>query len=186
MKWVTSDHLHMDRVATLWLIHRFIDSQAELTLVPIGQKDNLPSDAEIFGIAGVGIGAHDSSGSAFRKVMKKFSVKDPALDCLADLLESGIDYAVAKIKGQAAPKLQHDEGVGLDAMSAGMMFLADDDMDNMRRSRLIYDALYEYCRAELLIKENKEIAALSPLAKWQRVRAELRSTAKAQEQGSVG
>jgi ChrB, C-terminal domain len=29
MKWVTRDHVHMDRVAASWLIRRFIDREAE-------------------------------------------------------------------------------------------------------------------------------------------------------------
>lgn len=34
MKWVTRSHVHVDRVASPWLISRFIDSDAEFLFVP--------------------------------------------------------------------------------------------------------------------------------------------------------
>ena len=52
MKWVTRDHLHMDRVASPWLIRRFIDAAAEFSFVPFGNEGIPPPDAIPFGIPG--------------------------------------------------------------------------------------------------------------------------------------
>jgi hypothetical protein len=34
VKWVTKDFVHLDRVATPWLIKRFIDREAQFVFVP--------------------------------------------------------------------------------------------------------------------------------------------------------
>jgi hypothetical protein len=51
MKWVTWEHVGVDRMACAWLIRRFIDPAAEFLFVPASQK-GLPADAEPFDIPG--------------------------------------------------------------------------------------------------------------------------------------
>ena len=38
MLWVTRDFVHLDRVASPWLIRRFVDPQAEFVFVPGRQE----------------------------------------------------------------------------------------------------------------------------------------------------
>jgi len=175
MQWVTREHLHMDRVATPWLIQRFIDPDAEFLFLPFAPPHAVPDGAIAFGIPGVGLGAHDETGSAFSKVMRHYGVANPALERLAEILESGILFAHARLgRGEASPPLPRIEGAGLDVISLGMGHLALDDTDNLVRSRLIYDALYEYCRAAIYLENNPQIAAIRPPEQWAYVRAALR------------
>jgi hypothetical protein len=37
MKWITREHVKVDRVACPWLIKKFVDPQAEFYFVPAGQ-----------------------------------------------------------------------------------------------------------------------------------------------------
>lgn len=37
MKWITREHVKVDRVACPWLIKKFIDPEAEFLFVPAGQ-----------------------------------------------------------------------------------------------------------------------------------------------------
>ena len=37
MKWVTREHVHVDRVACPWLIKRFVDPEAEFLFVPAAE-----------------------------------------------------------------------------------------------------------------------------------------------------
>ena len=37
MKWVTREHVKVERVACPWLIRRFVDAQAEFLFVPADQ-----------------------------------------------------------------------------------------------------------------------------------------------------
>jgi hypothetical protein len=56
MKWATRDHVHMDRVASPWLIKRFIDPEAEFVFLPFGKEHPIPDDVIPFAIPGVKIG----------------------------------------------------------------------------------------------------------------------------------
>lgn len=177
MKWVTRDHVHMDRVAAPWLIRRFIDPEAEFSFVPFAAERPLPEGEIPFGVPGVELGVHDDAGSTFRKILKKYKIDDPALDILADIIESGIVHVFSQLgRGYTdVAALKHPEGVGLDAISQGMMFVADNDIDNIQKSMVVYDALYEYCRVKLL-ERKPEILTVAHPQRWDLIRRELRAT----------
>jgi hypothetical protein len=40
MKWVTRANVKVDRVACPWLIHTFVDPEAEFLFVPVDQVDS--------------------------------------------------------------------------------------------------------------------------------------------------
>ena len=46
MKWITREHVKVDRVACPWLIHKFVDPAAEFYFVPTEQ---VMSDAQRLG-----------------------------------------------------------------------------------------------------------------------------------------
>jgi hypothetical protein len=175
MRWVTRDHLHMDRVASPWLIRRFIDREAEFSFVPFGDEGVPPADAIAFGIPGVELGSHDANGSTFRKLMRKYGLADAALEMLAGIIESGIVHVFSQIDhGHTdVAALKFPEGIGLDALSQGMMYAAAGDADNIERSLIIYDALYAFCRAKLLVASRPDLARLPPPKQWDAVKAEL-------------
>ena len=41
MKWVTREHIHVDRVTCPWLIRKFVDPKAEFLFVPADQVLNV-------------------------------------------------------------------------------------------------------------------------------------------------
>lgn len=56
MKWVTRDYVHLDRVASPWLITRFVDPQAEFVFVPWGAEDQRAADAIPLALPGAELG----------------------------------------------------------------------------------------------------------------------------------
>jgi hypothetical protein len=52
-RWVTRPRPHVDRIASAWLIKRFVDPDAEFAFAP---PDQLPADAIPFDMAGVDLG----------------------------------------------------------------------------------------------------------------------------------
>lgn len=176
MKWVTRDHVHMDRVATPWLIRRFVDRDASFVFVPSAEIDRLPADAIPFGIPGVELSAHDAEGSTFRKVLRKYKIEDPALERVARIIEAGIAHYYAKraIDPLHEGTLSAPEGIGLEAISQGMLYLASGDHDNIERSAPLYDALYAFCRAGMIEAKAPELAKLPPAQRNAAVRARLR------------
>jgi hypothetical protein len=79
MKWVTRDFVHLDRVASPWLIKRFIDRDAVFVFVPWAGEDAAPAVAVPFALPGAEIGPHDAEGSTFAKLLAKYQLDDPAL-----------------------------------------------------------------------------------------------------------
>ena len=79
MKWVTTEHVHLDRVACPWLIVRFIDPEAEFLFVARDKQDQLPDGAIPVAISGTELGPHDADGTTFDKILKKYNLNDPAL-----------------------------------------------------------------------------------------------------------
>lgn len=174
MKWVTRDHIHMDRVASPWLILRFIDPEGEIGFLPFGDSYDIPEDAVPFAIPGVEIGPHDADGSTFRKLMRKYDVKDAALELMADIIESGVRHVFHHHEpGYSVLDLKEPVGVGLDAIAHGMLCAFPDDAENLRLSMPMYDGLYMYCRSVLLLREKPELTKLPPPAQWDRQREEL-------------
>lgn len=174
MKWVTRDHVHMDRVASPWLIRRFVDPAAEFIFVPFGSDGPLPPDAIPFGLPGVELSYHDANGSTFRKILVKYEIGSPALFMLAEIIESGIAHVMGQIAGHgpsAAPKFA--EGIGLDAVSQGMMLIADGDVDDIDKSMVVYDALHAFCKARLIEAAHPDIKATAYPKRWDLIKTEL-------------
>lgn len=179
MKWVTRDHVHMDRVACPWLIKRFVDPDAEFGFVPFGSDVPAPEGTIAFALPGAELGPHDADGSTFRKILRKYEIDDPALDMLAAIVESGITHVFSQIRHGTTDvaALPHPEGIGLDAFSQGMMHICDGDIDDIDRSMVVYDALYAYCRGKLLEASRPDLRDLPVPQRWDAIKAELRRDA---------
>lgn len=147
MKWVTRDFVHLDRVASPWLIRRFIDRDAVFVFVPWGAEDAAPRDAIPFALPGAEIGPHDANGSTFAKLVAKYGFDDPALHALARIVQAGIDYVLEDAHPETA---ETQTALGLLAISEGTMLLEDDDAAIIERSLPLYDALYAYLTAHQL------------------------------------
>lgn len=151
MKWVTRDFVHLDRVASPWLIRRFIDRDAVFVFVPWGAEERRPPDAIPFALPGAEIGPHDQDGTTFDKLLKKHRLNDPALHSIARVIAAGVHYVLDGYR----PGPEDSEGqiaVGLLAVSEGQMLVHTDDALIIERSLLIYDALYAYFKAHHLAK----------------------------------
>ncbi len=166
----------MDRVASPWLIKRFVDPDAEFGFLPFGNEFPLPDDAIPFAIPGVELGPHDAAGSTFRKIMLKYALTDPALEILAKMIESGVTHVFHHHEPDySVGDLPYAEGVGLDSLAAGMMYACQDDADNVAKSVVIYDGLYAYCRSLVLLEAHPELKTLPVPRIWDAIRAGLRN-----------
>ena len=63
MKWVTWEHIGVDRMACIWLIRRWIDPKAKFLFIPVGSKP-LPKDVEPFDIPHVAQGTRGKRSSS--------------------------------------------------------------------------------------------------------------------------
>jgi hypothetical protein len=135
MRWITRRFAKVDRIACPWLIHRFIDPDAEFVFLPPEIDWKNVNDGVVFDVPECELGHHGAECS-FDAILKKYALADPALNALAKIVRA----ADTQDKSWAA------EGIGLEAIADGFRRIARDDHDNMAKQFPVYDALYEYCR----------------------------------------
>jgi hypothetical protein len=147
MKWITREHVKVDRVACPWLIRKFVDKDAEFHFVP---ADKVQTEAKRlaaipYDVPNVELGHHDKECS-FDAIVKKYGLeKDPALVLLARIV-NGAD---------TNNSLHHQpEGPGLNAIAEGFRHLGFEDDHAINAAEwIVYDALYAYCKE--MIRKGK-------------------------------
>jgi hypothetical protein len=128
---VTWRGVGVDRIGCAWLIRRFVDPEAELAFVPVGQKP-LPEGAEPFDIPGARL-SHHGGHCTFHAFLAAYALSDPALQRIARMVDEADTVQEAALE-PAAP--------GLDLICRGIRRTSDDDPEAVERGRLVYDALY--------------------------------------------
>lgn len=143
MKWITREHVKVDRVACPWLIKKFVDPQAEFLFVPSDQVMEIAQreGAIPFDVKGVELGHHGQECS-FEAILKKYNLTDNAALMLLGKIVNGADTDNA---------LWHQpEGAGLEAIAEGFRHLGyKDDYEQNAAEWIVYDALYAYCQESL-------------------------------------
>ena len=160
MKWVTKEFVHLDRVATPWLIKRFVDPAARFVFVPWDAQDAAPADAIPLALDGAELGPHDAGGTTFSKTLRKYALRDPGLARMAAVVDAGVRSAVHGYR----PAMDDRDGqiaVGLLAISEGMTLRNASDDDVLAASFPVYDALYAHFRVQALV-EAEAIAVPRP------------------------
>lgn len=145
MQWITSHHVHLDRVATPWLITRFVDPNAEFTFVDDASAIASRPEATPIGFPGVGkVSGHDGDGTAFAKAMAAYGLDDPALVRMERIVAAGVRHAL----GLETPDDQTAEetllGAALDRLGLGLG-VRFSDADHLTGARPLYDAVYTLC-----------------------------------------
>ncbi|HUG33667.1 MAG TPA: chromate resistance protein ChrB domain-containing protein [Anaerolineales bacterium] len=130
MKWVTLENIGIDRMASIWLIRRWIDPKAEFIFIPPGTKS--PPEAEPFDIPGARY-SHYGGHCTFYSLLKENGVKDTILDHIATIVDEADVIQEINLE-PAAP--------GLDLICRGVRRISADDNEALERGCLIYDALY--------------------------------------------
>ena len=139
MKFITREHVKVDRVACPWLIKRFTDPDAEFIFVPKEKVMEIAAreGAIPYDIGDVELGHHDGKCS-FEAIVAKYHIDDPAIGLLAQIVH-GADVS-------------HDlygrpEAAGLKAIATGFAnFGIKDDHEILEKEFIVYDALYAYCK----------------------------------------
>jgi hypothetical protein len=147
MKWITREHVKVDRVACPWLIRKFVDPQAEFLFVPVDKVAEVArkEGATSYDCTGDELGHHGKECS-FDAIIRKYKLGgDPALVLLAKIV-NGADTDNSL--------WQQPESAGLNAIAEGFRQMGfKDDMEQNQAEWIVYDALYAYCRE--MIKRGK-------------------------------
>ena len=156
MKWITREHVKVDRVACPWLIKKFVDPDAEFHFVPaehvIPEAKRL--DATPFDVPGVELGHHGKECS-FEAILKKHNLTvDPALRLLG-MIVNGADTDNTL--------WSQPEAAGLNAVAEGFRHLGfANDHEINAAEWIVYDALYAYCQE--MVRRGKPSGAFKDVA----------------------
>ncbi len=135
--WVTRERPKIDRIACPWLIRRFVDPLAVFHFVAAEWVKDVADEtgAIPYDIKDVHY-SHRGEECTFDTLIAEFGLSDPALLHLARIVR-GADTARMELEPQAA---------GLLAISLGLSAVEADDLRQLEKGMVIYDALYGWCR----------------------------------------
>lgn len=126
----TWEGIEADKCASSWLITRFLDKEAEFKLFPRGTAitEGIPfdtPDAQLRRQRGL---------TTFDCVLKKYEIKDNTLDRIAIIIR---DIEI-NIWGKKAT----EEAIVLNMIIRGLDIITEDDLECLKKSWIIFDALY--------------------------------------------
>jgi len=138
MKWITREHVKVDRVACPWLIRKFVDPEAEFFFVPADQvsEEAARLGATLFDVAGVELGHHGPRCS-FEAILERYDLGSDAALTLLGRIVNGADTDNELYR--------QPEGPGLKAIAEGFRHLGYHDDHQINAAEwIVYDALYAY------------------------------------------
>ncbi len=131
--WITRKGIYIDRIASAWLIRRFIDPDAQFKFV--SAKSYVPKADELrFDMAEAEF-THEDDLCTFEVLREQFCSDNPALIPIAEIIHD-ID-----LKDE---KFQRTEAAGITALFAGIVMLQSDDEVRLEHGTVILDSLHEY------------------------------------------
>jgi hypothetical protein len=141
---VTRPNLHIDRLATAWLIRQFIDERPRFYFAAEGETVEGGIRFDMFGAEFT----HRGEDCTFETMIKRFGLGgDPALRQVAEIVHD-IDLKDGKFNRQ--------EAAGLDAVVRGLGELLKDDRKLIRQSGAVFDGLYALLSKDAGKSETKK------------------------------
>lgn len=128
-RWVTRPRPHVDRIASAWLIRRFIDPEAEFVFAtPV----DFPGDAIPFDAPGAEL-SHHGEDCTFETLVRRGKLRDRRLARLAELVHE------ADLRDGKFP---NDEARGIDAACRALLAASPDDHQVLAQGMALFEGLY--------------------------------------------
>jgi hypothetical protein len=127
--WVTRPRPHVDRIASAWLIKRFIDPEATFVFAPPAE---FPADAIPFDAPNVEL-THYGEDCTFETLVKRARLRDRRLARLAEIVHE------ADLRDG---KYAHEEARGIDAAIRGFLASSPDDHRVLEHGVALFEGLY--------------------------------------------
>ena len=132
-RWVTRAGVHVDRIASAWLIKRFIDSGATFRFVK-GQGHS-PRKGELRFDMFEAEFTHEGEQCTFEVLLQRFGLEDPALRQIGEIVHD-VDLKDSKYS--------RPEAAGVDRLLAGIAMRHKEDEARLRDGGEVFESLYEY------------------------------------------
>ena len=131
--WVTRKGIHIDRIASAWLIRRVVDSDARFKFV--AGKGYRPEHGELRFDMFEAEFTHEGDLCTFEVLLARLAIDDPAMRPIAEVVHD-IDLKDGKFGRPEAP--------GIDRLIAGIAMGHRDDESRLERGSAVFDDLYAY------------------------------------------
>jgi hypothetical protein len=129
--WVTRANVHVDRMASAWLIRRWIDPQVHFKFV--AERHYRPTAAEIRFDMYEAEFTHEGDQCTFEVLVGRLDVKDAALSAIAEIIHD------LDLKDQ---KYGRKETAGVQQLLAGIVASQSSDGARIERAANLFDDLY--------------------------------------------
>ena len=136
MHWITRRQIGVDRMASAWLITRFIDAHPTFDFVPESTMP-APEAGEAFDMPGVRL-SHRHGHSTFHTMLEEYGLTDPVLARIALVVDEADIVQEAPLEAAA---------FGVDVVCRGIRLIAADDAEAIRHALVVFDGLYAYFQA---------------------------------------
>jgi hypothetical protein len=131
--WVTRKGIHVDRIASAWLIRRFIDTAAKLKYVEA--KGYAPAPGELrFDMFDAEF-THEGDRCSFEVLLARFGLRDAGLRAIAEIVHD-IDLKDSKFG--------REETAGIGHLLTGVCAPGRGDDQRIARSAAIFNDLYDW------------------------------------------
>ncbi|MDE3084491.1 MAG: chromate resistance protein, partial [Verrucomicrobiota bacterium] len=127
--WLTRPHPEIDRVASAWLIKRFIDPRARFVFAP---KPEQHPGAIPYDMVDVEF-THQGDDCTFETLIKRFELSDKRLRRLGEMVHEA-DLSDGKFSAV--------EAIGIDHVLKGLAHLGWNDESILKHGSTCFDALY--------------------------------------------
>jgi hypothetical protein len=141
--WTTRRGIHIDRIASAWLIRRFLDSKARFRFIE-GREPRTKGELRFDMVDGDF--THEGDRCTFETLLFRLGTRDPALAEIAEIIHD-ID-----LKDE---KFGRPEAAGIERLVTGLILANPEDEARLERGLLLFDDLYQSFRkkAPALTKE---------------------------------
>ena len=148
--WVTRSGVHVDRIASAWLIRRFIDPAAKLKFVPA--KGYVPKAGELRFDMFEAEFTHIGDRCTFEVLVERMDLRDAALVAIGEIIHD-LDLH--------DDKFGRDETVGVRSAIDGICTVARDDEQRIAAASPMLEGLYSHFSMRSRRKQ-KSISAAKP------------------------
>ena len=135
--WVTRKGIHVDRMASAWLIRRFIDPAARFVFV--SPHDYRPKHGHVRFDMFEAEFTHEGNHCTFEVLYERFGLKDRALLAIGEIIHD-IDLKEMKFAREETP--------GIRRLISGISLNHAEDTERLARGCALFDDLYECFRRQ--------------------------------------
>lgn len=130
--WLTRKRPFIDRMASAWLIRRFIDKDAVFRFMDEDDVEAVGGESVAYDVRG-GEFTHVGGLCTFEVMVKSFGLKDRAVKAIAEVVHD-LDVKDDRYKSP--------EAAGVEAVLAGLRDMVADDAEALEKGMAVFEMLY--------------------------------------------